>query len=86
MCCSLSILKACSLGNDGTKFYLRTNKDAPKYKIITFDIADKSFSQKDIVPEQSDAKLEHAYIVNNDKIVTVHKRNVRAFTLFRNRS
>lgn len=66
-----------SIGNDGTKFYLRTNRDAPKYKIIAFDIADKSFTQTTIIPEQSDGKLEYAYMVDKDKIVTVHKRNVR---------
>ena len=64
------------MGNDGTKFYLRTNKDAPKYKIISIDIADPGFMQTEIIPEQSDGKLESAYIVDNNKIVTVYKRNV----------
>ena len=70
------VLSARRLGNDGTLFYFLTNKDAPREKIITIDIADPKFTRKDLVPEQKDAKLEDADIIG-DKLVIVYKRDVR---------
>jgi len=65
-----------SIGNDGTLFYFVTNKDAPREKIVTIDIADKGFKQKDLVPEQKVAKLEIGVLVG-DHIVIVYKRDVK---------
>ena len=67
-----------SIGNDGTVFYLVTNKDAPLEKIITVDIADSTFTPKDLVPEQSDSKLVMGTLIK-DHLVTVYKKNVRGF-------
>jgi protease II len=42
--------------NEGNKFYFRCNLDAPKYKVISFDITnvhDRSTWQQ-VVPEHSD--------------------------------
>ncbi|KAI5122174.1 hypothetical protein M0805_007071 [Coniferiporia weirii] len=65
------------LGNDGTKFYLSTNKDAPQFKLITIDLADPSLTQKELVPEDKDAKLETADLVNDKFFALVYKRNVQ---------
>ncbi|TDL29150.1 hypothetical protein BD410DRAFT_779479 [Rickenella mellea] len=65
------------LENDGTKFYIRTNKDAPQHKLITIDIADPKLTQQEFIPEDKDAFLEDATFVNNDAIAIVYKRNVK---------
>jgi prolyl oligopeptidase len=70
------VLFTLSIGNDGTLFYLLTNKDAPLEKIITIDIADPKFTPKDLVPEQKDSKLEVATLIK-DYIVIVYKKDVR---------
>ena len=74
------LLPVRSIGNDGTRFYFLTDKDAPREKIITIDIADQKFTQKDLVPEQKDAKLEIAELVG-DHIIIVYKRDVRGVPL-----
>lgn len=64
------------IGNDGTLFYLTTNKGAPREKIVTIDIADPKFTQRDLVPEQKDSKLVVGMLVN-DYIVIVYKKDVK---------
>ena len=65
------------LGNDGTKFYCLTNKNAPKYKVVAIDISKDGFPQEDLIPEDKDAVLGQAMIVADDKLALVYKRNVR---------
>ena len=65
-----------SVANDSTLFYFITNKNAPQHKIITIDIADPGFEQKDIVPEDQNASLENAMAVNDKYLVLVYKKNV----------
>lgn len=65
------------LANDGTKLYIQTNKDAPQYKLITIDLSDPNLTQTELVPEDKEAKLETADLVNNDKLALVYKRNVK---------
>ena len=57
-----------------------TNKDAPREKIITIDIADPGFKRKDLIPEQKGAKLEIGILVQ-DHLVIVYKKDVRVFSL-----
>jgi len=76
------------IGNDGTKFYLHTNVDAPQYKVITVDIEGfrnvselgpisiKDFS-KELIAEDKDAHLEDVSILGHDRLVTTYKRNVK---------
>jgi len=73
------ILSTRSIGNDGTLLYLVTNKDAPREKIITVDLADPKFTPKDLVPEQKDAKLEIGMLIK-DHLVIVYKRDVRGLS------
>jgi prolyl oligopeptidase len=56
--------------------YIRTNEDAPQYKVVTLDLADEERKRKVIIPEDKDAHLEDVQPVNNDSFVVVYKRNV----------
>ena len=53
-----------------------TNKDAPMYKIVSIDVSDPDLKQKELVPEDKDAKLQSADMVNDNNLVLVYKRNV----------
>ena len=82
-CLPITLLAKCSsirmdfrIGNDGSKFYFMTNKDAPMFKIISIDISDPNFTRTEIVPEDKEAKLESADLVNEDTLALVYKRNV----------
>jgi len=56
--------------------YIRTNKDAPRYRVITIDLADVDRAPKELIPEDKEAHLEDVKPVNNDKLAVVFKRNV----------
>ena len=79
----LTCLSFLSLGNDDTKFYLLTNKDAPLYKVVTVDLADPDLKFVDLIPEDPEAPLEKARMVDGDKFVLTYKRNVSFSELFR---
>lgn len=57
------------LSNDGSVFYIKTDLDAPRGKIIAIDInnSEKKFWTT-LVPQSSDA-LEHAAMINNEFIL-----------------
>lgn len=59
--------------------YLRTNKNAPKYKIIIIDLADPKRTQVDLIPEEKDASLSDIIAIGADKFAIVYKRNVNWF-------
>ncbi|KAJ2925832.1 hypothetical protein H1R20_g11259, partial [Candolleomyces eurysporus] len=64
------------VANDGPLFYLRTNRDAPKYKAVTVDIS-KPIEFKEFIPE-SDGFLSDISTVNEGKnFAIVYKRNVK---------
>ncbi|WP_414545506.1 prolyl oligopeptidase family serine peptidase [Nostoc sp. CCY0012] len=50
------------VGNVGTKFFLMTTKDAPRFKVVTMDIAAADPAIADVVPEQ-DSVLSNASLV-----------------------
>ena len=68
-----------SIANDGTKFYLLTNKDAPQYKLVSVDLADPPEQRvfRDVIPEDKGAHLEDVTAVNHNNFVVTYKRNVR---------
>ena len=56
--------------------YFRTNASADKERVVTIDIANEdNLVFKDLIPEDKEAKLTDATIVQ-DKIVVVYTRNV----------
>lgn len=66
------------IANDGTKFYLITNMDAPQYKLVSVDLADPPEKRvfRDVISEDKDAHLEDVAAVNHDYFVVSYKRNV----------
>ncbi|KAF8529233.1 prolyl oligopeptidase [Hysterangium stoloniferum] len=64
------------IANDGTKFYLQTNKDAPQYRVVEIDLTDPSRNLREFIPENKDAHLGTILAVADDKFVVVYKRNV----------
>ncbi len=43
-----------AISNVGTTFYIMTNEDADRYKIVTLDIADAGADFVDLIPERDD--------------------------------
>ncbi|KAA1465945.1 prolyl oligopeptidase [Dentipellis sp. KUC8613] len=64
------------IGNDGSKFYILTNADAPREKIITVEVTDFDVA-KVLIPENKDALLQQADIVGKDRLVLVYQHNVK---------
>lgn len=65
------------IANNGPKFYFRTNKDAPQYRVVELDLTDPAYTLQDIIPEDKGAHLEQAEPFDNDKLAVVYKRNVK---------
>lgn len=71
------------VGNVGTKLFLITNKDAPRLKVVTMDIAAADPVIADVVPEQ-DAVLNDASLVGGRLLLSYMvdvKTEVRRYTL-----
>ncbi|KIY52584.1 hypothetical protein FISHEDRAFT_69740 [Fistulina hepatica ATCC 64428] len=64
------------IGNDGTVFYLRTNRRAPKYKLVKVDISDKVPDFIDVIPENADGQLDDVRLVHDDQFLVTYKHNV----------
>jgi prolyl oligopeptidase len=70
-------------GNVGTKFFLMTNRNAPRFKVVTMDIAAASPDVTDVVPEQ-DVVLNDASLVGERLLLSFLvdvKTEVRRYTL-----
>lgn len=72
-------MDAYSLANDGTRFYARINKDAPKRRVVRFDLTEDGHSGfVNVIPEDPEALLESSPVVNQDFIVALYSRNVQS--------
>ncbi|WP_211176158.1 prolyl oligopeptidase family serine peptidase [Brasilonema sp. UFV-L1] len=70
------------IGNVGTKFFLMTTQDAPRFKVVTMDIAADPVI-RDVVPEQ-DSALLNASLVGGRLLISYMadvKTEVRRYTL-----
>lgn len=56
------------LGNDGTRVYVRTNRNAPRYRVIALDLRDPKHAIRDVVPQTGD-KLESARLVRRTLVL-----------------
>ncbi|KAG0144673.1 hypothetical protein CROQUDRAFT_47007 [Cronartium quercuum f. sp. fusiforme G11] len=65
------------LANDGTRLYILTNKDAPKRKVVVYDLAKPESGFQDLIPEDPDAILESCSPIGNDKAVVDYSRDVK---------
>ena len=71
------------VGNVGTKFFLMTSQDAPRFKVVTMDIAAADPVIRDVVPEQ-DSVLGNASLVAGRLLLSYLadvKTEVRRYTL-----
>ncbi|XP_016546458.2 prolyl endopeptidase isoform X1 [Capsicum annuum] len=64
------------VANDGTAFTFRTNKDAPKYKLVRVDLT-KPDSWSDIIQEDEKDVLESAVAVNENQLVICYLSDVK---------
>ena len=68
------------MANDGTVFYFQTNKDAPRYKIVRYDLSKPEEGFVDIVPQVEDV-LSSSLVVNEDKLVLEYMHDVKSVLL-----
>ena len=67
------------IGNDGSKLYFRTDKDAPRGRLVMVDVSDKDFKWKEVVPQAAET-LQSANFINNQFVGDYLKD---AYTQFR---
>lgn len=56
------------IGNDGSKFYFKTDKNAPKGKIVVVDALEADKKWKDLIPQAADT-LESVSLINNQLVL-----------------
>jgi prolyl oligopeptidase len=70
-------------GNVGTKFFLMTSQDAPRFKVVTMDIATAAPAIEDVVPEQDSVLLNPSLV--DDRLLLSYladvKTEIRRYTL-----
>ena len=69
------------LGNDGSKFYFRTDKDAPRGRIVMTDVAAKNLTWTEVVPQSAET-LEGASFINNQFVASCLKDAYTQFKIY----
>ncbi|GJJ73050.1 prolyl oligopeptidase [Entomortierella parvispora] len=64
------------LTNDGTLFYFRTNKDAPRYRIVKYDLAKPEEGFIDLIPQSEDV-VAGSTVVDGNKLVLISMHDVK---------
>ncbi|KAA0198485.1 Prolyl oligopeptidase [Fasciolopsis buskii] len=65
--------------NDGSVLTLRTNLDAPMYKLITIDLENPDRKHwKDLIPHDENALLEMANCTNKNNLIVSHLKDVKS--------
>ncbi|XVF35882.1 hypothetical protein REPUB_Repub19eG0009500 [Reevesia pubescens] len=65
-----------AIANDDTVFTFRTNKDAPKYKLVRVDLKEPS-NWIDVIPEAEKDVLESAHAVNGNQMIISYLSDVK---------
>lgn len=60
------------IGNDGSVFYFRTDKDAQRSRIVSVDVSDPTPKWKEVVPEATET-LNNVQFVNNQFVLNYLK-------------
>lgn len=60
------------IGNNGSKFYFKTDKNTPRGKVVEFDLSGKDEKWRDVIP-QADETLQEVSFVNNQFIANYLK-------------
>ncbi|KAG0360770.1 hypothetical protein BG005_009998 [Podila minutissima] len=64
------------LTNEGTTFFFKTNKDAPRYKVVKYDLANPDEGFVEIVPQVEDV-LSHVSVVNQNRLLLAYMHDVK---------
>jgi prolyl oligopeptidase len=59
--------------------YITTDEGAPKYKVVTIDLAIDGQKMRDFIPEDKEAKLTQISCVNQTYCVAIYQRNVSSY-------
>lgn len=62
--------------NNGSEFYFKTNLNAPRYRIVRYDLEKSNDGFAELLPQTNDV-LESAQCINSNKLVTVHMQQVK---------
>ncbi|WAQ91880.1 hypothetical protein PtA15_15A272 [Puccinia triticina] len=65
------------VANDNSRLYFMTNKDAPKRKVVTYDLSKPEEGFQDLIAEDPQAVLEGYSPTNNDLTVLSYSRDVK---------
>ena len=65
-----------AIANDDTVFTFRTNKDAPKYKLVRVDLKEPTV-WTDVIKESEKDVLESAYAVNGNQMIVSYLSDVK---------
>lgn len=69
------------LGNDGSTFYFQTDKDAPRGRIVSRNVLDRSMIWKEIVPQSADT-LNGVSFINNQFVCNYLKDASTAIKIY----
>jgi prolyl oligopeptidase len=69
------------VGNDGSKFYFRTDKAAPRGRIVMVDVTDKNLKWTEIVPQSAET-LQGANFINNQFVGNYLKDAYSQFRIY----
>jgi prolyl oligopeptidase len=61
-------------------FVFKTNKNAPKYKLVTVDLSDPEYKWNDLV-EEKDKVLQDVSCVNKDKLLLNYMQDCKVFKI-----
>lgn len=64
------------LANNDNIFFFKTNLNAPKYKIVSIDVAAGYSSLKEVIPQSEKNVLSYVAPINHDKMLVVYMRDV----------
>jgi len=67
----------------GSVLYIKTDKDAPRGKVVTIDLSGETQEIRDFIPEDKDAQLAQINSANKEHFVAIYKRNVIFHSCFR---
>ncbi|KAG0264987.1 hypothetical protein BG011_005743 [Mortierella polycephala] len=65
------------LTNEGTVFYFQTNRDAPLYKIVKYDLTKPEQGFTDVVPQAKEV-LSCSTVIDNDKLIVQYIQDVKS--------
>ncbi|CAG8509568.1 15576_t:CDS:10 [Acaulospora colombiana] len=72
-----SMISFCSITNDNTRFYFKTNLNAPRYRVVKYDLAHPEEGFTEIVGEHPKDVLSSADVVAETNLVLTYMHDVK---------